>query len=285
MQKISNVCVLTEVEHGASMVGEFFSGGVCQKEHGENCSAEAVIDGKLTKVTVIFVCVCVFDWEGRQEFLKSSNSCVSASASLQRLHRPQCLPHPQPPHIRVSASFYVRVRKALYVLADDWHSQSRWSANLDGRVVMGLNVVVDFQGAARNVIGLESLVCLRAWFRGIRLQGKGLTAARSKAGPCIQTVVVQRAPGRKPNLFCQRPGKVLPSKMSMSLKSTICVEPSELLWAWPRRDFSLHPHSERSLRQSGDLLFVQRWEHSPSFLLFLASLSPHVPDSINLRVI
>lgn len=30
------------------MVGEFFSGGVCQKENGENCSAEAVMDGRLT---------------------------------------------------------------------------------------------------------------------------------------------------------------------------------------------------------------------------------------------
>lgn len=32
------------------MMGEFFSGGVCQKENGENCSAEAMMDGKLTKV-------------------------------------------------------------------------------------------------------------------------------------------------------------------------------------------------------------------------------------------
>ncbi|XP_029288611.1 inositol 1,4,5-trisphosphate receptor type 1 [Cottoperca gobio] len=32
------------LEHGASMVGEFFSGGVCQKENGENCSTEAVMD-------------------------------------------------------------------------------------------------------------------------------------------------------------------------------------------------------------------------------------------------
>ncbi len=37
-------------EHGASMVGELFSGGVCQKENGENCSAEAGMDGRLTKV-------------------------------------------------------------------------------------------------------------------------------------------------------------------------------------------------------------------------------------------
>ncbi|XP_039652599.1 inositol 1,4,5-trisphosphate receptor type 1 isoform X7 [Perca fluviatilis] len=35
------------LEHGASMVGEFFSGGVCQKENGENCSAEAVMDASL----------------------------------------------------------------------------------------------------------------------------------------------------------------------------------------------------------------------------------------------
>ena len=31
------------------MVGEFFSGGVCQKENGENCSAEAITDGRLTR--------------------------------------------------------------------------------------------------------------------------------------------------------------------------------------------------------------------------------------------
>lgn len=37
------------------MVGEFFSGGVCQKENGENCSTEAVMDGKQTKVKANFV--------------------------------------------------------------------------------------------------------------------------------------------------------------------------------------------------------------------------------------
>ncbi|XP_056292934.1 inositol 1,4,5-trisphosphate receptor type 1 isoform X2 [Pseudoliparis swirei] len=36
------------LEHGASMVGEFFSGGVCQKENGENCSTEAVAAAPLT---------------------------------------------------------------------------------------------------------------------------------------------------------------------------------------------------------------------------------------------
>lgn len=35
------------LEHGASMVGEFFSGGACQKENGENCSAEAVVEASL----------------------------------------------------------------------------------------------------------------------------------------------------------------------------------------------------------------------------------------------
>uniref|UniRef100_A0A673BXR0 Inositol 1,4,5-trisphosphate receptor n=1 Tax=Sphaeramia orbicularis TaxID=375764 RepID=A0A673BXR0_9TELE len=37
------------LEHGASMVGEFFSGGVCQKENGENCSTEGVMDGTWTE--------------------------------------------------------------------------------------------------------------------------------------------------------------------------------------------------------------------------------------------
>ncbi|XP_061730772.1 inositol 1,4,5-trisphosphate receptor type 1 isoform X8 [Nerophis ophidion] len=32
---------------GASVVGEFFSGGVCHKENGENCSTDAVNDGSL----------------------------------------------------------------------------------------------------------------------------------------------------------------------------------------------------------------------------------------------
>ncbi|XP_070696689.1 inositol 1,4,5-trisphosphate-gated calcium channel ITPR1 [Pempheris klunzingeri] len=36
------------LDHGASMVGEFFSSGVCQKENGENCSTEAVMDASLT---------------------------------------------------------------------------------------------------------------------------------------------------------------------------------------------------------------------------------------------
>uniref|UniRef100_A0A1A8CDF3 Inositol 1,4,5-trisphosphate receptor n=1 Tax=Nothobranchius kadleci TaxID=1051664 RepID=A0A1A8CDF3_NOTKA len=35
------------LEHGASMVGELFSGGACQKESGENCSAEAVVDASV----------------------------------------------------------------------------------------------------------------------------------------------------------------------------------------------------------------------------------------------
>lgn len=41
------------IEHGASMMGEFFSGGVCQKENGENCSSESMVDGRLTRA-----CTC-----------------------------------------------------------------------------------------------------------------------------------------------------------------------------------------------------------------------------------
>uniref|UniRef100_A0AAV2M6F2 Inositol 1,4,5-trisphosphate receptor n=1 Tax=Knipowitschia caucasica TaxID=637954 RepID=A0AAV2M6F2_KNICA len=33
------------LEHGASMVGEFFTGRACRKENGENCSSEGVADG------------------------------------------------------------------------------------------------------------------------------------------------------------------------------------------------------------------------------------------------
>lgn len=40
------------------MVGELFSGGVCQKENRENCTAETVMDGRLPKVKVC-VCACV----------------------------------------------------------------------------------------------------------------------------------------------------------------------------------------------------------------------------------
>lgn len=40
-------CVLHFIEHVASLVGEFFSGGVCHKENGENCSSEAMRDGRL----------------------------------------------------------------------------------------------------------------------------------------------------------------------------------------------------------------------------------------------
>ncbi|XP_078804197.1 inositol 1,4,5-trisphosphate-gated calcium channel ITPR1 isoform X3 [Oryzias latipes] len=35
------------LEHGASMVGEFFSSGGCQKENGENCTSEAVMDASI----------------------------------------------------------------------------------------------------------------------------------------------------------------------------------------------------------------------------------------------
>lgn len=40
-------CVLHFLEHVASLVGEFFSGGVCHKENGENCSSESMRDGRL----------------------------------------------------------------------------------------------------------------------------------------------------------------------------------------------------------------------------------------------
>lgn len=41
------------------MVGEFFSGGVCQKENGENCSTEAAMDGRLGKKSERLLCVYV----------------------------------------------------------------------------------------------------------------------------------------------------------------------------------------------------------------------------------
>lgn len=52
------------------MAGEFFSGAVCQKENGENCSTEAAVDSRFTLVKkmyfvhrVVFVC----DRGGRQD--------------------------------------------------------------------------------------------------------------------------------------------------------------------------------------------------------------------------
>ncbi|XP_053725240.1 inositol 1,4,5-trisphosphate receptor type 1 isoform X1 [Synchiropus splendidus] len=35
------------LEHGASLINEFFSGGRCQKENGENCSKEAMVDASV----------------------------------------------------------------------------------------------------------------------------------------------------------------------------------------------------------------------------------------------
>lgn len=35
-------------EHGASLAAEFFSGGVCHKDSGENCSTEAAVDSRFT---------------------------------------------------------------------------------------------------------------------------------------------------------------------------------------------------------------------------------------------
>lgn len=70
------------------MVGEFFSGGACQKENGENCSAEAVMDGKKAKMKANFVSqVCVTGVEvGRQgrRVLSSSNPHVCACMPLKR---------------------------------------------------------------------------------------------------------------------------------------------------------------------------------------------------------
>ncbi|XP_061583880.1 inositol 1,4,5-trisphosphate receptor type 1-like isoform X4 [Cololabis saira] len=37
----------TTLEHGASMVGELFSGGACQKDNGGNCSTEALVDASV----------------------------------------------------------------------------------------------------------------------------------------------------------------------------------------------------------------------------------------------
>uniref|UniRef100_A0A673C138 Inositol 1,4,5-trisphosphate receptor n=1 Tax=Sphaeramia orbicularis TaxID=375764 RepID=A0A673C138_9TELE len=49
------------LEHGASMVGEFFSGGVCQKENGENCSTEGpsavVIEDKERTCDSLLMCI------------------------------------------------------------------------------------------------------------------------------------------------------------------------------------------------------------------------------------
>lgn len=50
------------------MVGEFFSGGVCQKENGENCSADAVMDGRLTKVKANFLCLCRWATRSKSSF-------------------------------------------------------------------------------------------------------------------------------------------------------------------------------------------------------------------------
>lgn len=38
------------------MAGEFFSGAVCQKENGENCSTEAAVDSRFTLVKKLTWC-------------------------------------------------------------------------------------------------------------------------------------------------------------------------------------------------------------------------------------
>lgn len=63
------------------MAAEFFSGGVCQKENGENCSAEAVKDGRWTKVkgNFVFIVVCVTGVGNRILSLKPrAYACMSA---------------------------------------------------------------------------------------------------------------------------------------------------------------------------------------------------------------
>ena len=56
------------------MVGEFLSGGVCRKENGENCSADAVVDGKCVRVCPVNVCIyrlhmCALSWREVPEAL------------------------------------------------------------------------------------------------------------------------------------------------------------------------------------------------------------------------
>lgn len=64
------------------MVGEFFSGGVCQKENGENCSTEAVMDGRLTKVKLCACVGCVTGLQGQRGLL-SLNPRVCAYMFLE----------------------------------------------------------------------------------------------------------------------------------------------------------------------------------------------------------
>lgn len=71
------------------MVGEFFSGGVCQKENGENCSAEAVMDGKLTKVfatlRVLFYAGLGRVTQSRCSFQFEMCQCMHVSQEIPRV--------------------------------------------------------------------------------------------------------------------------------------------------------------------------------------------------------
>lgn len=116
-------CLWTEL--GASMFGEFFS-GVCHKENGENCSAEAVTDGRLK--------------------LLKSNSTLGLNGFYFWI---QIILD-----FRVRGTVPMSIRPSIFkgfVLAassrGDW---SHWVINLCNRVVMGLNIFETtggFQGA------------------------------------------------------------------------------------------------------------------------------------------
>ena len=123
-------CVLNWIEHGASMVGEFLSGGVCQNENRENCSSEAVMDGRLTKGNVNFVHVKESKYVFKDWIHVFTHTYLSRDLGLWDCSYDLffCL----------SVTLYMWASKRFYMPAGD---SSHLAVNLGSRVVMGLDIV------------------------------------------------------------------------------------------------------------------------------------------------
>lgn len=145
-----DTCIISSVpnwtERGASMVGEFLSGGVCQKENGENCSAEATMDGRLTKWKVN-VSACTWGGGLGWRFLfKCKSMCLFVNLLNFSTWLGAC----------------VCVKGFMFSHISDLprRDSSHWATNLGDWVVMGLKLTGPtggFQGAGSYTRGLDSL--------------------------------------------------------------------------------------------------------------------------------
>lgn len=159
-----DTCIISSVpnwtEHGASMVGEFLSGGVCQKENGENCSAEATMDGRLTKWKVN-VSACTWGGGLGRRFLFKCKS-MFVCESLEFFHEAGC----------------TCLCEGLYVLTHFWLAQKRFvPPSYKSRRLGGHGIKTDWANW-----GLSGSWVIHQGFRLFRLCGLTVPSLRLNVG-------------------------------------------------------------------------------------------------------